>query len=436
MRYLLLAALVPAALCAQAGDTGPAHPISLNEAIRLARQNSPTTIQARNSVSSQDLAVRAAYMTFLPNLSYSAGGSWSKGTVIDPQGNLKPYISATPWSFNRGWSTSLTLFDAGKRLFDLESVKASRSSAEASERAAQYSVALNVSTQYYAALAARESRAAAQAQLDEAEANLRSAVARIAAGAATRSDSLRAVISLGNARLAILQADNNLANANAALTRLVATPFTVTPTPEDSMATAEAFAVDSAQLMASIQQAPTVVSATMSLTAARSSVRAARTSYFPSLSMSYGSSGRNNSSNFDFGQGAMATSTSFSLRFSLNLWDGFSRENNVQNASLQEINARAQLRDASLLAQQNMLQYLNQLRVSQTQIMINQASLEAAQEDLRVQQQRYSLGASTQLELLTTQQALNAARYSLVSARFNARNALVQIEALLGRDIR
>ena len=436
MRSLLLVALVPVTLLAQGTASGPAHPITLGEAIKLAQQNSPSTIQARNAVSSQDLAVRAAYAQFLPNLSYSGSGSRRGGTVLNTQGELVPYSSKTPWNFSRGWSTSLTLFDAGRRVFDLQGVKSSRASAEASERGAQFSVALNVSTQYYAALAARESRAAAQAQLDEADANLRSAVARIAAGAATRSDSLRAVISLGNARLAILQADNNLANANAALTRLVATPFAVTPTPEDTGAPAGAFVVDSAELMQSVDQAPTVISARMSLSSSRSAVRAARTSYFPTLSLSYGSTGGNTSSNFDWGQGLMNNSTNLSLRLSLNLFDGLTRENSVQNASLQEMNARAQLRDATLLAEQNLLQYLNQLRVSQTQIMINQASLEAAQEDLRVQQQRYSLGASTQLELLTTQQALNAARYSLVSARFNARNALAQIEALLGHEIR
>jgi outer membrane protein len=53
-----------------------------------------------------------------------------------------------------------------------------------------------------------------------------------------------------------------------------------------------------------------------------------------------------------------------------------------------------------------------------------------------VQQQRYDLGASTQLELLTTQTQLNSARFNLVNARYQVRIAKAQLEQLLGREIR
>jgi hypothetical protein len=76
------------------------------------------------------------------------------------------------------------------------------------------------------------------------------------------------------------------------------------------------------------------------------------------------------------------------------------------------------------------------LRLAQARIAIQQASLVAAQEDLRVQQQLYELGASTQLELLTTQTQLNSARYNLVNARYQLRIARAQLEQLLGREIR
>jgi outer membrane protein len=100
------------------------------------------------------------------------------------------------------------------------------------------------------------------------------------------------------------------------------------------------------------------------------------------------------------------------------------------------MNARATLRDAQLLAQQQLVQYIGQLRLAQARIAIMQSSLEAAQEDLRVQQQRYDLGASTQLELLTTQTQLNSARFNLVNARYQVRIAKAQLEQLLGREIR
>jgi outer membrane protein len=62
-------------------------------------------------------------------------------------------------------------------------------------------------------------------------------------------------------------------------------------------------------------------------------------------------------------------------------------------------------------------------------------SVAAAEEDLRVQQQRYQLGASTILDALTSQTTLNQARLALIQARFNYRVAKAQLEALVGREL-
>jgi outer membrane protein len=68
-------------------------------------------------------------------------------------------------------------------------------------------------------------------------------------------------------------------------------------------------------------------------------------------------------------------------------------------------------------------------------IQIQQASVDAAEEDLRVQQQRYALGASTLLDLLTSQTTLNQARAALISARYDYRVAKAQLETLVGREL-
>jgi outer membrane protein len=53
-----------------------------------------------------------------------------------------------------------------------------------------------------------------------------------------------------------------------------------------------------------------------------------------------------------------------------------------------------------------------------------------------VQRQRYQLGASTLLDLLTSQTQLAQARAQLIQARYDARVAKAQIEALIGQDLR
>ena len=59
----------------------------------------------------------------------------------------------------------------------------------------------------------------------------------------------------------------------------------------------------------------------------------------------------------------------------------------------------------------------------------------AAEEDLRVQQERYRLGASTIVDVLTSQEALNQAEVDAVTARFDYVRARAQISALIGRTL-
>jgi outer membrane protein len=433
MRYLLLAAVLPVTASAQILGGAQARPITLAEAITLAQRNSPQTIAARNAIRQTDVAVRTALAQFLPSINASMGASHSGGKEL-LLGELVPR-RGVPWSFSRGLNAQLELFDAGRRLYTVQAARANAFAAEEDERAQRFQTALSVSQQYYAALAARESRGAAQSQLQEAEQNLRSAVARLTAGAATRSDSLRSVIQVGNARLAMLTAETNLENANAQLTRLVGTSFVVTASEADT-GRVEAFLVDTAQLATFASRAPQVLAAEASVNAARADLRAARTPYFPTLSMSAGLSGNNTSRDFDWGQGLTSQSRSISFSLSFPVFNRLNREQTVIQRAIAETNALASLRDAKLLLEQQLVQYTGQLRLAQTRILIQQASVEAAQEDLRVQQQRYQLGASTQLELLTTQNALNQARFQLINARYDVRIARAQIEALLGREIR
>lgn len=433
MRYIILAALFPAALAAQAAE-GSARPISLEEAVRLARENSPQMIAARNAIDANEATVRTRRSAFLPTVSANMSSSWGAGQTFDNAGNIVNRNNITPWSWSRRFSASWLLFDGGDRNFQLSAARANVESAEASEVATQYSVAYSVSQQYYAALAARESREAATTALTEAQQNMRAATGRIASGAATRSDSLRAAIQVGNQQLAVLSAENDLQNANAALTRLVGTPFTVTAAATDTALTP--VTADSVQLAQLLLDAPALRTAQASVAAASASVRSSRTDYFPSLSASYGLTNNISDSSFKFWQSRTLQNKSFSLSMSIPIFNGLGREEAVQRARISEMNARASLRDAQLLAQQQLVQYLGQLKLAQARIAIMQASLEAAQEDLRVQQQRYDLGASTQLELLTTQTQLNSARYNLVNARYQVRIAKAQLEQLLGREIR
>jgi outer membrane protein TolC len=78
---------------------------------------------------------------------------------------------------------------------------------------------------------------------------------------------------------------------------------------------------------------------------------------------------------------------------------------------------------------------LAELDAARARIEITQTSVVAAGEDLRVQQERYRLGASTIVDVLTSQEALNQAEVDVVNARFDYLRARAQLQALIGRNL-
>lgn len=438
MKYLAaILVAVPFAATAQArpNTSQPAaQPISLTEAVRLAQRNAPATVQARGQITSNTAALRSAYGAFLPNLNITASTNRLPSSErFDQEGRL--FRTDPQWQYGDALSANLTLFSGLRRFSDLSGAKADIAAAEANATLQAFNIALSVKQQYYNVVAARESEAAALSQLEQAEQQLKAAAARVAQGAATKSDSLRSVIQVGNARLALLTAQNNLTVSNATLTRLIGSSVLVTAI-DDSVETTLAAPLDSAQLAALATDGPTVRQARAAATAAAAATRSARSPYLPTVTLSLSRSGGGLDN--PFGLGDKPFTYSNSLRFSLSypIFNGFTREEQLTRSRVQEDVANAQLRDARLAAQQQLVQYAGTLRLANERVQIQLASVDAAEEDLRVQQQRYSLGASTLLDLLTSQLTLNQARASLIQARLDARVARAQIEALIGRELR
>ncbi|HSJ65814.1 MAG TPA: TolC family protein [Gemmatimonadaceae bacterium] len=427
--------LVPTVLSAQATGAAGARPITLDEAVTQAQRNAPATVQARGLERTSRQQVSNAYASFIPSLSVNAGGTrqFTDAQTIIRDGQTVT-LPSEPWSYSTGMTFNLELFDGGRRLYDLGAARASVNAAEANFITQRFNVSLQVKQQYYNVLAAHESESAALAQLEQAEQQLRAATARVTAGVATKSDSLRSLIQVGNARLALETARNNLRVANAALTRLVGATDLVTANPADTLAEIEPLGLDSATLAQLAIDGPVVNQAEANLSAARATRRAANTRYLPTINASY-QRGGSGTGRFGLGDDPYNYSGALRLTMSFPLFNQFSREDAIVRADVSRENAQAQLRDSRLAAQQNLTQHLGALRLAEQRIEIQQASVEAAEEDLRVQQQRYALGASTLLDLLTSQTTLNQARAALIAARLDYRVAKAQLEALVGREL-
>jgi outer membrane protein len=330
------------------------------------------------------------------------------------------------------------VFDAFQRQFDLRAARAQEQAAGASVVQQRANVGLDVKQQFYAALAADEALAAARVQRAEADTQLALTRARVIARTATVADSLQARIQVAQAELAEVTARNDRRVADAALGRLVGSLAPVTARADGAAEATDAegpLAVDSTELVALATAAPQVRQTTAALASARAGVRAARTPYFPTLSINYGRNGLGSSAGFDLLPENLRYSGQLRFSVSLPLFDQFTRQQALAQAQVAEANADAQARDARLAAAQTVAQQLAALGTARAQAAAQRVALTAGEEALRVQRQRYQLGVATILDVLTAQTQLAQARLQLAQARFSARIARAQIEALVGRDL-
>jgi outer membrane protein len=412
-----------------------ARKLSLEEAIRMAQRNSPDAIQAEGTERTSKAARVSAIGAIMPSASLSAGRTIQFGggqTRINQNGE-QVTVASDPVN-STGLNLNMTLFDGGQRLYNLRTTKSQIEAAEANRVAVKYNVALNVKQQYYAVLAAIESEDAARFQMAQATEQFKTSIAKVRAGVATRSDSLRGVIQVGNAQLALINAQSSKEAADASLTRLVGSEVPVTADPASIQENLAALP-DSAELAALAKNGPAVEQARANLDAAEESRKASKATYLPSLSASYSRSGSGTDKRFGLGDDPFSYNGRLSFSLSYPIFNNFQREEQVVRAKVAEVNAQATLRDTQLAAQESLTQNIGALRSASQRVAVQVASVAAAEEDVRVQQQRYNIGASTLLDLITSQAALATAQQALIQARYDYRIARAQLEALIGREL-
>ncbi len=408
--------------------------VSLAEAIRLAERTQPGMVQAQRELETASAQRRNAWGNFLPNLNASSSASmFSSGGAsrIDPVTGQVLSGNTTNRSLNTSLSASVDLFTGFRRGAELQAAKAGQTQANAGLVDARFQQALATTNQFFDALSAAQLVGVREASVRRAEEQLKVSVAKLHAGSATRSDSLRSLVTLGNTRLDLIQAQTDLATAEAGLARLIGEAGRVRAL-DDSSFRRVVSAVDTAALRQEAEAgSPRIQNAVASAEVARSNLRASRSAYWPSLTLGANTSWNASRAN-DY---AFFNQRQLSLQLSWSLFNRFDRELTIAQREATFDVAQATALDERRAVEAELTQRLAELAAAQSKIDITATSVAAATEDLRVQQERYRLGASTIVDVLTSQEALNQAEVDVVNARFDYLRARAQLEALIGRAL-
>jgi outer membrane protein len=418
--------------------------ISLAEAVRTAAEHQPTMRQAHANTDVALARVGEARAPLLPQIGgtalYSRGtGNTTTGSVGNctslAAGTTMPMRSAGPtWDtcdrFNFAITASQTLWDASGQLARWRQNAAFAQSVEATERATGLIVTLTARTAYFAARANKSLVVVARETLANQDRHLRQTEGFVKVGTQPEIALAQARTDRANARVQLIQAENNYEIAKATLNQAMGVErdndYDVA---DDSIGEVPGEEQSTDPLLdEALRARPEFVNIDKQVKAQELAVWAARTAYGPSLTASTGFTDA----------GSDVTHLVWNWNFTLTLnWQLF--QGGLTWYTVKEQKAALD----GLGAQRELLRLQTRLEVDQARLAVRankEAALAAdeavtnARERLRLAEGRYAAGVGSIIELGDAQVAYTLAAAQKVQADYNVSTARAQLLKALGRS--
>jgi outer membrane protein len=127
---------------------------------------------------------------------------------------------------------------------------------------------------------------------------------------------------------------------------------------------------------------------------------------------------------------------SLSMNISLPIFNGFSRELQVEQAQVAEDNARRQVRAAELTLRADIEAGARAVETARQTVALQGRIRETAAEELRLAQERFRLGLASSIEVVEAQAGLSQAERAEINAVYDFHLSFAALEALVGMPLR
>ena len=402
--------------------------VTLRDALQRAAQLDPNYVSALGQVDNAAWARRNAFAVFiLPSVTMNVNQQHT-----DPAGF---FFTDSLLRLKTTWSAQLSvrydLFTGGQKFAELARSGAALEGAHADELRQRFATAVLTESDYYAVLQNAELDRVARDRLRRARQQLGVARARVSSGAAVSTDSLNLRLEMTRAQVGQLQQESALRIARLELGRRVgavgpvdAAPLDTAPAPELPVSLADAI-TDAAR------QGPDYRVAAANERAASAAYRAELGNYLPHATLTY----TKLSLGTKFYPNDLFKQTNLTLGISFPIWNNGQRELALSRAHVNKEVAQARRRDMDRAVQHDVTAAYDAYVTARASADLAAQGLAVARESFRVQQTRYSSGATTILDLLDAEVNLSQAEADLVQARYGTRLALAGLESILGRRL-
>lgn len=396
--------------------------ITLENAVQIALRQSSEVTRAENQVSLNQLDVSDAKSRFLPNLSLSSSSGQSIGrTFNEAEGRL---VNQTTSTMNLRLNSSVTLFDGFANLANLRSAQLGAAAGELNAERTRQTVVFNVVSGFLAVVEAQEQLRVAQENLAVQQKRETEVSVLVKAGSRPIADLYSQQATVAGARSALVNAQRTVSIAQLDLVQALrldaTTSYTFEPPLLKDVGDPEDVAPSPALLAAALQQRTDLRALNAQVDAAEQGVRAARSSRWPTVSLSAGY-GSNYSSATDLGlsdQLDQRQSGSLSIGVSLPLFDRQESSRAVERAGLALDNAKLAAEDLQRQIAAEVQRTLLDLASARASMEAAAAMVTAARQAAEAMELRYQAGVATLFEVTQMRTALVDATSAAVRARY------------------
>lgn len=418
--------------------------ISLNDAISIAIKNNTILNQAKNNILTQESSLKSAYGNLFPSISVQGSWSWERNQQAGSTRFFNgipffiPPITTESRGFFAGLNSDVILFDG---LANLENINLNRNNLSSIKLNYEYlkqQVALNTMVKYYMFMTQKELLKVREENLKKQRINFQMIEERNRLGAATLADLYQQQVELGNAELQLINQTLEVEKSKNDLLIFLGLDITEDYIIEDTslvninLDDFEVFEKDFSNLQSKISDAYNnrldYKSKLFELKSTLNSINIANAGHFPTLfgSLSFSSFSNNFDDLFD------SKSISAGLRINIPIFSNFNISNRVQIAEVQSMNKKLELNELERKIKQEITQTYNSLLAAKKSYTLSRNNIKAAEERLKIEQEKYNLGSGRLLDLQIANTAFVVAQTDFVNSQYNYLITSQQIKFYLG----
>ena len=395
--------------------------LALNEVktVDLALKNNRTAKQSMWAYEAAKSTVSATAASKNPSVGYSYSATRARG-VTDAS-------SVTERGTN-GFSLSVPVYTPSVDAA-IDGARYDREGAGASYEEALQTAKLTAISDYYTLIMCRNFVDVAQQSVRDYDGHVTNVQAQYNVGLVASSDVLAARTNLADAQTTLITRQNSADVAETDLNIVIGYPVSTSIETADKEMRYLPYNVTLEQAKAyALLHRATLVKSAMDVKSAEESVKQAKASYLPTVSLT---AGKNYASDDNY-RGTSNNGWSVGANASLDIWDGGSTRNTIKVREAQLESAK----EANLAAVDGVLYdvqsaYLN-LRAAEQTISSAKVAVEEGQESFRIASLRYRAGVGSNLDVLDAETSLTMARNNYVQALYNYNIYVATLERAVG----